>query len=406
MKYDILKINTATTELIINANKLTGLKSNNIEKSGARVFKNGKIFSSAFVGTIADEALLTKAESAGNVGLDYDYDLPTTKDLQSLHPSNNSGTNGVQLFTEFFSDLRKEFPNLNWSGKANFSISQTRFSSNYTGTLQSSGDSLEWNLLYKRFGIADFADGYVAFNGTHFDFKKVLNTYGDLLKVVDQKASLSSQKMPVLLVEPSDIADRLSQDLRPDRYHNGSSFLSKKLGEQIFSPQVNLKDISYSPANGKFDRFDGEGVLHHNPTIFENGTFTNVLYDLRQAKKAGVQSSGNGKRDFNTGASFGLFGLSFVPGKDDMWDMLKSVPECLVVTMGYGGGISDQWEYSSPVQVGYLFRNGQAIGRVPGVTIKGELKDILGKDLLGVSSNGLGESLNPAVLTQMDVIAH
>lgn len=393
-------------ELRINANKVAGLKSNKIEKSGARIFKSGKIFSSASIGIISDEALLAKAESAGNVGLDYDYDLPTTKDLQSFHSSGNPNEKGIQLFSEFFNGLRSEFPNLNWSGRATISNSHTRFSSNYTGTLQSGGASLEWSLLYKRFGVADFADGYMAFKGTHFDFNKVLDTYGSLLKIVNKKASLSSKKMPVLLVEPYDILTRLSQDLRPDRYHNGSSFLSKKLGEKLFNPQVTLKDISFSPANGKFDRFDGEGVLHHNPTIFENGIFTNVLYDLRQAKKAGTQSSGNGKRGFNTGASFGLFDLSFVPGKDDLWDLLKSFPECLVVTMGYGGGISDQWEYSSPVQAGYLFRHGLAIGRVPAATIKGDLKEILGKDLLGISSNGLGESLNPAVLTQMDVISH
>lgn len=407
MKYDILNFKTDVTELKINGNKLDGLQTQRIQKSAARVFKQGQIFSAAVVGEFSEAQLLEKAERPGNVGLAYDYDLPETASLQSYHPpTTESRDKGLLLFKDFFLELQKEYPHLNWSGAAKFRHTLKRFTGNYGGTLESGGADIQWFLLYKRFGSADFAEGFVSFQGTHFNFHKTFRSCEPLLKAVNSSASISAKKMPVLLLEPWTITERLAKDLRPEKYHAGSSFLSGKLDTAIFSPQVTLKDISYSPQHGKFDRFDGEGVLHQNPVIFENGRFTNLLYDLRQAKKAQTQSTGNGLRNFNSGASFGLHDLALSPGQDDIWDMLKSVPECLVVVMGYGGNTSDQWEYSSPVQVGYLFRHGQAVGRVPPLSIKTSFKDLLGKDLIGLSREGFGGSLNPAILTQMEVITH
>jgi PmbA protein len=407
MKHDILKFTTNLTTLKIQANKVDGLKTKKIEKTAARVFKNGQIFSSAHIGTISDEALLAKAESAGNVGLEYEYALPNAAAVESLHFTNPSREQGIKQFTEFFEDLKKDFPEMNFSnGSIEFEKNSTRFSSNYTGAMVSGGDKVKWELLYKRYGITDFADGYLYFDGVHSNFDKIRRQVQPILEAVPKTASIESKKMPVMFFEPYDIGSRLSQDLRPERIHGGSSPLSTKVGEKVFSDQISFKDISYMPERGRFHRFDGEGVRHHNPVIFDKGVFSNVLYDLRQAHKANKQSTGNGRRDFNAGASFSFFELAMAPGQEDMWDLLKNVPECLVIHMGYGGGISPQWEYSSPVQVGYLVRHGQVVGRVPSVSVKGHLSEILGKDLIAVAKNGWCDSLVPAFLTQMEVLSH
>lgn len=406
MKHDILRFNTDFTELKIHGNKIIGLRSNKLQKSAARVFKNGQIYSSAFIGSISDADLLNQAERAGNVGLGYDYDLPSTAALESFHEAPFSRDEGLQKFTQFFQELKKEFPNLNWSGTGQIQTATTKFSSDYTGTLQTGGEAIQWHLLYKKFGSTDFADGVLFFQGTHLDFSGVLDSYRPLLESLDNTVAIESKKMPVLMLEAWDLTSRLAMDLRPERLRSGASYLSGKVGKKIFNSQLTLQDISFHPTKGKFSRFDGEGVLHHNPRIVEEGVFTNVLYDLREAHKASAKSSGNGQRDFNTGASFGVFDLNITSGKEDVWELIKDIPECLVVSMAYGGGISEQWEYSSPVQVGFLFRHGKPVGRVPGVSLKGSLTQFLGDDLIGISKEGLGGASMPALLTQLEVIAH
>jgi len=406
MQHDLLKFQTDMTALKIQGNKISGLQTQKIQKSGARVFKNGQVYSSAYVGSINDQALLEKAERTGNVGIAYDYALPITSAFESQHGAKVSREVGLSRFKDFFHDLQKQYPHLYWSGHANFMKSSQSFSSSYTGNLYTSGETVEATLLYKQFGSADFAEGWMFISGPEYDFNKVHAMAEPLLKAVGQKAAIDSKKMPVLLMDNWSFIERIAMDLKPEKFHAGSTALSGKLGEQIFSSQVSFQDVSLSPAQGRFKGFDGEGVLHTNPMVIENGTFNKVLYDLRQATKANTKSTGNGLRDFNTGVNCGVHELVLAPGKTPMWEMIKSLPECLVVAMSYGGTITEQWEYSYPVQVGFLFRHGQPVGRVPSVSVKGLFKEILGKDLIAISSDSFAGPFAPCVLTQMEVVGH
>ncbi|WP_413291067.1 metallopeptidase TldD-related protein [Bdellovibrio sp. HCB337] len=406
MQHDLLKIHKDMTALKIQGNKISGLQTQKIQKSAARVFKGGQVYSSAFVGSIDDQALLGKAEHAGNVGIAYDYALPKTAGFESTHIAKESRGSALNRFKDFFHDLQKQYPHLYWSGHANFTKSTRYFTSSYTGNLHTSGETVEATLLYKQFGSADFAEGWMFIDGPDYDFNKFYAKAEPLLKAVGQKAAIDSKKMPVLLMDNWSFMERIAQDMKPEKFHAGSTALSGKLGEQVFNSQVSFQDVSLNPAKGRFRGFDGEGVLHTNPMVFENGTFSKVLYDLRQATKANTQSTGNGLRSFNTGVNCGVHELVLAPGKTPVWEMIKSLPECLVVAMSYGGTITEQWEYSYPVQVGFLFRHGQPVGRVPSVSVKGLFKDILGKDLIAISSDSFSGSFSPCVLTQMEVVGH
>lgn len=405
MKYDILKFNTDDLDVKINANRISGLLSKQIQKSSARVFSEGKIYSSAFVGNCSDEELISKARKDGNVGLEFDYELPQTAALKALVPSSTNREKALEDFKEFFGQLQEDYPSLIWNGTATFSSTATSFQGSYTGDLHSGGDNSQLGLTFKNLGSIEM-EGYIYLRSAGLNFKKIRADHEPLLQVVGKKAEIRSKKMPVLLVEPYDLVGRLDKDVRPDRYHAGSSPLTGKLGQKIFSSQFQLSDYSWAPEHGLFDRFDGEGVHHHNPSIFKDGVLTNILYDLRQAKKAGKQSTGNGKRAYNSGVSFGHHELIVNPGTQNFWDLVKSVPECLVVTMGFGGGINDQWDYSTPVQTAYLARHGELIGKIPPVTITGNLQQILGDDLIGVTKGGLAGALQTSILTHMEVLVH
>ncbi|WP_413574599.1 metallopeptidase TldD-related protein [Bdellovibrio sp. HCB290] len=406
MQHDILTFSTDMTEIKAGGNRLTSIQTQKIQKSAARIFKNGQIFSSAVVGAVSPELLLEKAERPGNMGLAYDYELPKTAALQSHIAATKSRDAKLASFKTFFEDLCKDYPHLNFSGR--FAVEKTgkSFSSSYTGNLESSGEKSEGYLLYKRFGSTDFAEGFFNLDGESPDFVEIRKKFEPLLQAVSLTSSIEAKKMPVLILDYDDITRRISDDIKPAKFHAGGSYLSGKIGDSIFSPKVTFKDLSFAPEIGMFDRFDGEGVLHENPTVFENGVFTGALYDLRQGKKASKQSTGNGQRNFDTGINCYPHKLNLKLGSTKVWDMIKDIPECLVLVASYGGSISDQWEFSNPVQVGMLFRHGKAVGRVPSVSVKGLLKDMLGKDLIGISSDIYSFTQSPAILTQLEVITH
>ena len=406
MKHDILIQEVDQTTLTLTGGKITSLKSQKIKKSAARIFKNQKIFTAAFTGEISVRKLLEMADAAGNVGVDYDYELPSTAAIAKQSLASESRSTGIKRYQEFVANVTKEYSHLNWSGHAVFSKVENSFHSNYTQDLKSSGESLEVGMLYKQFGSTEFADGYISTTGQSYDFSKTLSRATPLLRAFDKKATVESKKMPVLLLDFSDLSQALTRDLKPDKFHQGSSFLSGKMGEGLFSSQVTILDKSYSPEDGQFTAFDGEGVARSDLKLFEQGVFSAVPYDLRTAKKFGKKSTGNGFRSFDSGVMCKLGTCHLSSGTTPMWEMLKSIPECLVVSMAYGGGINEEWEYSNPVQVGFIFRNGVGVGRVPSVSIKGRLGDMLGKDLIGISSDTYTLKSNPAILTQLEVIAH
>jgi hypothetical protein len=406
MQHDILTFSTDMTEIKGHGNHLTSIQTQKIVKSAARIFKNGQIFSSAIVGATSPELLLEKAERPGNMGLAYGYELPKTAALQSHIPTKQSRDAKLAAFKNFFEDLCKDYPHLNISGRYAVKRNGKSFKSSYTGELESSGEFAEGYLLYKRFGSTDFAEGFLNLDGGTADFVQIRNKYEPIIQAVSLTSSLDSKKMPVLIFDYDDIIQRIIQDLKPTKFHAGGSYLSGKLGQSILSSQVTMRDLSFAPEFGMFERFDGEGVLHANPLVFDNGVFTNTLYDLREAQKAGTKSTGNGLRNFDTGINCKPHKLNFDMGKTKALDMIKDIPECLVLVASYGGSISEQWEFSNPVQVGMLFKYGKAVGRVPSVSVKGLVKDMLGKDLIGISSDIYSFTQSPAILTQLEVITH
>ncbi|WP_413584214.1 metallopeptidase TldD-related protein [Bdellovibrio sp. HCB274] len=406
MQHDFLTFTTDMTEMKAQGNRITSIQTQKIQKSAARVFKNGQIFSSAVVGATSPELLLEKAERPGNMGLAYDYSLPTTAALESHVAPTKSRESKLSEFKSFFEDLCKDYPHLNISGRFATEKTGKVFKSSYTGELSSSGEKSEGYLLYKRFGVTDFAEGFFNLDGESPDFVQIRQKYEPLLQAVSLTSSIEAKKMPVMIFDYDDIMQRISQDIKPAKFHAGGSYLSNRLGESIFSPQVTLKDISFAPQIGMFERFDGEGVLHTNPVVFDKGVFTSALYDLRQAHKAGKQSTGNGLRNFDTGINCVPHKLNLNFGNTKAWDMIKDIPECLVLLCSYGGSLTEQWEFSNPVQVGMLFRHGKAVGRVPAVSVKGLLKDMLGKDLIGITSDIYSFSQSPAIVTQLEVISH
>lgn len=406
MQYDLIRLTEDLTELSVHGGKIIGLKSQKIQKSSARLFKNGQIFSSAIVGHVSPEHLLEVADQKGNVGIAYDYSLPNTTSVNSVESLPESRDVGIQKYRDFLSYILKTYPNLNWRGAAKFRKREIRFASNYTGELNSSGESVDINFIYKKHGSTEFADGYFEITGNDYEFMNSFHKFEPIIGSAELKTSIESKKMPVLLLDGWDITRRISNDISPEKLHGGGSYLSGKLGQTLFHKDVTFEDVGFSPRHGLFTKFDSEGVIHKNTSIFNQGIFSSGIYDLRQAHKFNTQSTGNGFRQYNTGVNCTLSHLSLKSGQTPMWEMIKSVPECLVVAMGYGGGINEQWDYSTPVQVGILFKNGKPVGRVPSVSIKGRLEKLLGTDLIGISSDGYGSGLWPAILTQLEVIVH
>lgn len=96
--------------------------------------------------------------------------------------------------------------------------------------------------------------------------------------------------------------------------------------------------------------------------------------------------------------------MAFSKGTQSWQEIVKSLDKCLVAIISAGGDSNDLGEYSAPVQVGYVYEKGQLKGRSPQVTVKTNLLDYLGKDLIAVANNSFApNSISSSVVSEMDI---
>ena len=104
----------------------------------------------------------------------------------------------------------------------------------------------------------------------------------------------------------------------------GLSLLSGKLGETIAAPCVTLVDDPLRADCVGSRPFDDEGVPSHQHMLVENGVFRTFLHNLKTAKKAGVQSTGNGsKADYSSPVRVAPSNLYFEPGVLSFDELLR-----------------------------------------------------------------------------------
>lgn len=409
MLYDILKQQKKSLTIKISSSEISGIKNNNITKSGCRIFKNGKILSSAHVGSIKDEELIEKANEKKNVGINYEYNLSQPKVFSYVSEEENPTDKNIILqLNDILGRARSDFPDLVWSGEYELSNESNVFVSSQGHHLSSSGSSSDWYLVYKKKGSKNMMDGFLSHKGVQSSFLETYCVYSDFIKNLDKIEKPKSNRLPVMFIQMDEqIQWKISDDVSADKFETGSSLLSGKLGISIFNKELDIYDINFQPEYAIYSRFDGEGILRENLPVFKNGVFHNPLYDLRTAQKYQKTTTGNGFRNYNTGVSVRHFNLVFNRGKESWKNFARKLDECIVVFVAAGGACDDNWNYSSPVQISYLLRRGEIVGQCPQLTIKANLKEIFGSRFLGVSKDSfVGDELHPCMFSEMDILLH
>ena len=374
MKYDILSVNEESLSIQVVAGKVESSRNKNISKKGVRLFENNKIYTTSFVGDIADEDLVKKAQASKSVGIPYDYDLPNYQDKKVVDEESFQGPlNTIQEKIELTNDYLAKFSNeFIFNGKFTRSYYTLSLKNDEGRILQKKYGINEWYYIFKKVGSANLMDGYIEEVAKTSNLEDVFSKNIPYLDVFKNELKFQSGKYPVLFVENSELTYKLSESLRVDKYFEGTALFSGKLNEKIFNKDFSLYDVNYSPDHGVYRQFDEEGTVRKisKLPLIENGVFKNVIADLRNAKKYGVEVTGNGSRNFDSSTSLSFNRLVIGGGKRSTQEILKCLDNCVVVFMASGGDFTDKGDFSTPLQLAYLVQKGDIIGRLPQLTVK------------------------------------
>jgi TldD protein len=167
--------------------------------------------------------------------------------------------------------------------------------------------------------------------------------------------------------------------LEADHIQKGASVYVGKLGERVAEPLLNAYDDGRLPGEWGSDAIDDEGQPTQKTQVIEGGRLTSYLYDHLTAERAGVASTGNGRREsFRQLPIPRMTNTYIAPGESTPEEMIAAV-ERGFYAVSFGGGQVDPatGDFVFGVSEGYLIEGGEVTKPCRGATLIGNCLDAL-----------------------------
>ncbi len=206
-------------------------------------------------------------------------------------------------------------------------------------------------------------------------------------------------KIMIKAMAMCDLLETFMSVFSSDNAQRGLSLLAGKENEKIAGDCVSIIDDALVDYGFGSRAFDSEGVASKTNMIVENGVLKTLMYNLKTAKKAGVESTGNATKG-SYDSPIGISGTNFIlkPSDSTLDDMLKNADNGLMITSleGLHAGANPATGDFSLSAKGYLIENGELTRAVTGITVTGNFYNLL-KNIEQVGSDVFRNPLGAAV---------
>jgi TldD protein len=167
--------------------------------------------------------------------------------------------------------------------------------------------------------------------------------------------------------------EAVGHGLEADAVQKRASVYAGKLGERVAPDFVTAYDDGSRLNDWGSDGIDDEGTPTRRTTVIEEGRLTSYLYDLLRARRDGVESTGNGRREsFRHVPVPRMTNTFFAPGEATPEDLIGGIDRGLYA-VSFGGGQVEPatGDFVFGVSEGYLIEGGRVTAPVRGATLVG-----------------------------------
>lgn len=203
----------------------------------------------------------------------------------------------------------------------------------------------------------------------------VLNLSAVEIEAGMQTVVLGNSDSAVLLHEA------VGHGLEADFNYKGLSNYSNRIGEKVASDQCTVVDEGLFENMRGTINVDDEGNAPNSTVLIENGILRSYMSDRISAKKLGVKSSGNGRRQsYNFPPMPRMTNTYLRNGKYSPDEILKSVKKG-IYAKGFTGGNVDitKGDFTFSCSEAYLIEDGKITVPVKGATLVGNGPDVMTK---------------------------
>jgi TldD protein len=167
--------------------------------------------------------------------------------------------------------------------------------------------------------------------------------------------------------------------LEADHIQKGASVYLDKLGDRVAEPLLNAYDDGCLPGEWGSDAIDDEGQPTQKTQVIEGGRLTAYLYDRLTAERAGVASTGNGRRESFRHLPIPRMTNTYIAPGDATPEAMIAEVERGFYAVSFGGGQVDPatGDFVFGVNEGYLIEGGRVTSPCRGATLIGNCLDAL-----------------------------
>jgi TldD protein len=167
--------------------------------------------------------------------------------------------------------------------------------------------------------------------------------------------------------------EAVGHGLEADAVQKRASVYAGRLGDQLAEPFVTAYDDGSRANDWGSDGIDDEGTPTRQTTVIEDGRLVSYLYDMVRARRDGVGSTGNGRREsFRHLPMPRMTNTFFAPGDATPDDLIGEIERGLYA-VSFGGGQVEPatGDFVFGVSEGYLIEGGKVTAPVRGATLVG-----------------------------------
>jgi TldD protein len=167
--------------------------------------------------------------------------------------------------------------------------------------------------------------------------------------------------------------EAVGHGLEADAIQKRASVYAGKLGERLAPGFVTAYDDGSRQGDWGSDGIDDEGTPTRRTTVIEEGRLSSYLYDLLRARRDGVESTGNGRREsFRHVPVPRMTNTFFAPGEATADELIAGIERGLYA-VSFGGGQVEPatGDFVFGVSEGYLIEGGRVSAPVRGATLVG-----------------------------------
>lgn len=215
-----------------------------------------------------------------------------------------------------------------------------------------------------------------------FNYKEISHraAYKALSKFNSISVDLKESRCVIENLAFTSLLESMAGIFSAEAVQKGVSLLKGKIGEKIASDKVSVIDNPHLEKSEGAASFDSEGVPTKYKELISNGVLKTYLYNLKTAKKDGVESTGNASKGGYKGTvGISSFNLYVQNGVKSFEELLKDVNEGILITdfAGLHSGLNSISRDFSLAAEGFIIENGKKGRALNQMTVAGNFFEVL-----------------------------